>query len=213
MLVAWLFATAAIAQQGSAGDAVAIAAAIMAADTQPVYLGNKQCRRCHRSPLEDDVRDFITYQESQPFLRSDNDQEEDKLIFHGKDKHADAFALLMEARGAAMTDRLKMTDTSKYQRGSPQHVQELVNNAQGCLTCHADWRADRDLSPAFKKMVEHGVACEACHGPSSLWEDPHKRIEWRTKSSADKQALGMIDVRNPITRARQCFSCHIGNAE
>ena len=79
------------------------------------------------------------------------------------------------------------------------------------LSCHANLRADMAPHPNFDSIKEYGVTCESCHGPSSEWEDPHKTLAWRGKRPQEKEALGMVDVRDPVRRAQQCFSCHIGN--
>jgi hypothetical protein len=38
-------------------------------------------------------------------------------------------------------------------------------------------------------------------------------VAWRTKTNDQKRELGLVNVRDPRERARQCLSCHIGNAE
>jgi hypothetical protein len=88
-----------------------------------------------------------------------------------------------------------------------------------------------------KNFVENAVSCEACHGPSELWGREHysvgkkltvddlpRRVQlsdeqaktlegktWRELSVGLKQALGFYEVRSPVRRAEQCFSCHIGD--
>ncbi|MES2793902.1 MAG: multiheme c-type cytochrome [Planctomycetota bacterium] len=114
--------------------------------------------------------------------------------FIAEDKHVQAFELLKGELGQAMTKRLGITD---------------ITEARQCLSCHAGWLQDQPKPPHF----EFGVSCESCHGPSSQWDTPHSEPAWRLKSPADKTKLGLFDVRNPVTRAEQCFSCHIGNVE
>jgi hypothetical protein len=94
-------------------------------------------------------------------------------------------------------------------------IQDLAQRKE-CLSCHAGWHWRQDdplMTPQAPRFFEYGVTCESCHGPSSLWERQHDLPEWRSKAIEDKLATGFIDVRNPKHRARQCLSCHIGDAE
>jgi len=113
--------------------------------------------------------------------------------FIASDKHSLAFLLLKGERGQQMGRLLGMKD---------------VTQEQQCLSCHANWQQGFEKPPHFEK----GVSCESCHGPSLQWDRPHSELSWRLESPAAKSALGMIDVRNPVRRAEQCYSCHIGNA-
>ncbi len=114
--------------------------------------------------------------------------------FIGEDKHVQAFELLKGELGQAICKRLGITD---------------ISEARQCLSCHANWLKDIAKVP----NSEFGVTCESCHGPSSLWDTPHSLPAWRLQSPAEKTKLGLVDVRHPVKRAEQCFSCHIGNAE
>ncbi len=77
-----------------------------------------------------------------------------------------------------------------------------------CLSCHA-LPVPRRLAGG-RMTIEDGVSCEACHGPAGGWVDQHAQLEW---SYADSVAAGMIDLRNPATRARVCHECHLGAAD
>lgn len=114
--------------------------------------------------------------------------------FIAEDKHVQAYELLKGKLGQEMSARLGFS----------------VSEDRRCLSCHANWRPDEpDKPPHF----EFGVTCESCHGPSSKWDTPHSEPAWRLKSPADKSKLGLVDIRDPVARAEQCFACHIGNAE
>lgn len=114
--------------------------------------------------------------------------------FRDADKHFQAFELLKGELGQAIARRLGIAD---------------VAEAQQCLSCHSNWLKDQAKVP----NSEFGVTCESCHGPSSLWDLRHSLPAWRLLSPVEKSKLGLIDVRHPVTRAEQCFACHIGNAE
>lgn len=114
--------------------------------------------------------------------------------FIGEDKHVQAYELLQGELGKAICKRLGITE---------------ISEARQCLSCHANWLKDQPKVP----NSEFGVTCESCHGPSSLWDTPHSLPAWRLLSPAEKLKLGLVDVRQPVARAEQCFSCHIGNAE
>lgn len=90
----------------------------------------------------------------------------------------------------------------------------LKATLQQCLSCHAGWQRSRTKFDGEIMKYGTGVGCESCHGPSSSWIESHVKSEWRTIDPRQKEAqFGMVDLRNPVSRARQCFSCHIGNVE
>jgi cytochrome c551/c552 len=67
---------------------------------------------------------------------------------------------------------------------------------------------------ATAKVLAEGVACEACHGPSSKYINDHSNPKWRTLPFQARSAeYGMTMVRDPLVRAKACLSCHIGDAE
>lgn len=151
-----------------------------AQDSNPKFLGPTRCADCHNTPNPLRYRDFVLQNESAIFIK--------------EDKHVQAYELLKGDLGKAICQRLGIAD---------------VDQAQQCLSCHANWMKDQPKPPNF----EFGVSCESCHGPSSLWDTPHSDPAWRVKSADEKTKLGMIDVRQPVARAQQCLSCHIGNAD
>ncbi len=95
---------------------------------------------------------------------------------------------------------------------------------------------EKTLEDLIRDRVALGVSCEACHGPASAWLKNHdswnneKFREWsadkkntpadqlpaklaKVKSElvAQKAVAGMVDVRDPVVRAKLCLSCHQGN--
>ncbi len=87
--------------------------------------------------------------------------------------------------------------------------------AHMCLNCHANCEPDETSLSLDVQRFGLGVGCEACHGPAQQWYERsvHGRTEWRQKDPQEKsEDYGMVDVRDPVIRAKQCFACHIGNA-
>ncbi len=85
-----------------------------------------------------------------------------------------------------------------------------------CLSCHA---VNVDASQCAEgdplKVQEKGVSCQACHGPASQWIDDHWHPnKWRKALTREqKTAKGLVDLRDAVTRAEVCLSCHVGNAQ
>ena len=67
-----------------------------------------------------------------------------------------------------------------------------------CFNCHGTV-----LSGAETEEVEYGVSCESCHGPGSLYNDPHQ------ESYQAGVQNGMADLRSLDVRAQMCVSCHL----
>ena len=55
-----------------------------------------------------------------------------------------------------------------------------------------------------------GVSCESCHGPASNWLGPHTTKGWTHERSV---AAGMRDLRDPVHRAENCLTCHLGTSD
>lgn len=84
-----------------------------------------------------------------------------------------------------------------------------------CADCHApagSRSGQEDSSDPLKMrgQIASGVSCEACHGPASLWEKPHVRIDW---NQADRfgPSYGMLDTETLLARTDTCASCHVGS--
>jgi hypothetical protein len=178
-------ATAAAADQPLINLTNALAAG---AEEKLTYNGSTNCQRCHREPVDEDRESGRIY-----YVRMN---ESSTWLLH--DRHSKAFKLLQCTRGQAMSAKLGY-DVTKDQR---------------CLSCHADWQTDR-AAPPDALMLSEGVACEACHGPSSKYYADHSIAQkWHPISLADRAAhYGMTNLRDPQVRAEVCLSCHVGNAE
>lgn len=113
-------------------------------------------------------------------------------IWFAKDKHRNAYNVLLEPGSIRIAKNLRLPDTP--------------GESEKCLVCHttyapaALWSGDFDFSD--------GVSCESCHGPAEKWIGPHTQKDWNETKAAE---LGMFDTENLYSRAEQCLSCHIGD--
>jgi hypothetical protein len=107
------------------------------------------------------------------------------------DKHARAASLLTNEVGTRMGKILGITP-SKEQR---------------CLVCHSLNVTEEQKTRSFD--TGDGVSCEACHGPASNWLGPHTTRGWQYEKSI---ALGMTNLRDPVSRAEKCLGCHLGDS-
>jgi hypothetical protein len=76
-----------------------------------------------------------------------------------------------------------------------------------CMRCHGTI-----VSGSEKDAVTDGVGCEACHGPAKDYMKPHQEGE---KGLGDRRPgrikgleLGMVNLRDLKTRAKNCGRCH-----
>lgn len=188
-----------LAVVGAFGPDFAVTESVAAADgwgvgSKPEFVGNSLCYQCHNESVDDSS-------EFEPLNREFSSLEE-ASIFYSADKHQDAFNLLKCELGLAMQKILAPSREEGY---------EVIKDKK-CLACHSNhlWKVD----PEPPRHFESGVTCESCHGAGSLWKGWHDSPRWRTMSAAEKEEkYGMIDVRNPVRRAQQCFACHIGSVE
>jgi hypothetical protein len=161
------------------------------------YKSVKACRLCHRGQIReldpDQDKSFVLLNEPAIWLT---------------DPHSKAFEFIDWSKSEDPADASASQQLSReicHKLGIPD-----IHKAQECLSCHANWVAGLDEPPLFYTA---GVGCESCHGPSAAWENEHKEPTWRARSVAYKADKGMVDVRHPVKRAEQCFSCHIGNVK
>lgn len=110
-----------------------------------------------------------------------------------KDKHAHAFAVLTNPVATRMAKILRI---------------DKAEAAPKCLACHALSVPEADRARTFDST--DGVSCESCHGPASNWLGPHTTKGWTHERS---MAAGMRDLRDPVRRAENCLTCHLGTAE
>jgi hypothetical protein len=161
----------------------------------PLETGNYEsalsCAACHAQPLGPMAKslDLILLTEYS--------------IWATHDKHAQAHAILKGPRSRKIAENLK---------------QDVLKASTGCLACHSlNVPRSRYVNQEEDLNIE-GVSCNVCHGPSrgadgkGGWFEQHDDPPWRKLAAADKEALGLRDVRDPEKRAALCMSCHIGSA-
>jgi hypothetical protein len=149
------------------------------------FMGAEMCRRCHTVPREADPQDLVGLTEY--------------TTWRTEDKHSLAYAVLEGPRGQKMGELLA---------NDKQFVLKAVAGCLGCHSMHFPGRTGTEFDP------KEGVSCDGCHGPSENWIGPHSGgTNWRKKSPQEKAALGMIDLRDPATKAKLCTSCHVGSVQ
>jgi hypothetical protein len=148
---------------------------------QPKFLGPNRCHDCH-SQSEPRSRDFCQMNEA--------------LIIRKRDKHYYAYEALRSAESARIEEALAVGGKAKVDAWLDER----------CITCHFGGNLDQ-----AKLQTNSGLTCEACHGPSEKWDQPHTDPGWRLLSPADKEKIKLLDMRHAVTRAKVCYSCHIGN--
>jgi len=81
-----------------------------------------------------------------------------------------------------------------------------------CVACHTHPVGE----PAIEEetaVLHSGISCETCHGAGSGYLEPHMERRWRFLGSAEKEAFGMHDLRNPVRKAENCLACHLGDVD
>ena len=111
-----------------------------------------------------------------------------------RDKHAQAYAVLLTPVGQRMGRILKLETKPEL--------------AQKCLLCHALSVPQERRAKSFD--TNEGVSCESCHGPASGWLGPHTEGKGSYERSLQ---LGMVDTRNLLARTERCLGCHLGDSE
>lgn len=172
------------------------------------YLSADACLLCHAMSTQDlersPAKENRVLQSARDFVHLD-----EGLLWHRFDIHREAEKVLCSPRSKQIIDSL-------VERGSSHGKPERTTIEQQCSNCHFSKQNPNHFEPLAgldpAKRQKEGVGCEACHGPGSSYLGPHLSTSWRTLSGDTKQRdFGMIDVRNPVERARLCLSCHLGD--
>jgi hypothetical protein len=156
-----------------------------------------ECKVCHSDPKSIGLRDYVEKCKSLDFVKLT-----ESVTWEEQDPHSRAFAVLKTPLGKQMSERLKYD----------------VTKAPQCLTCHAI-DTQRPGPDRFVGQDSVGIGCTACHGFPKEWQIKHYEsptgttVPWRTESQEKKAVAGMQNLRDPITKANLCVSCHVGNPE
>ena len=108
-----------------------------------------------------------------------------------KDRHSEAYQVLLEPRSQQMARHLGIDQPEASDR---------------CLDCHAVNAPVDQRAKSFE--LSDGVGCESCHGPAAAWLGPHTTRNWTHQQSVE---LGMYDSQDLVVRMQLCLSCHLGN--
>ena len=157
------------------------------AGSKPKFIGYTKCADCHEKPTQPRIKkgstEWVQLTEAATWLKND--------------KHAQAY------------EQLTHEDVKKW--AALIGIKEPTADPR-CVSCHCNEPPGGSHIDDFDRT--QGVGCESCHGAGSDYKDPHEFPSWRTKTAAEKQdKFGMVDVRNPSQRIRQCLSCHLGNVK
>ncbi len=126
----------------------------------------------------------------EPFKGS-NVLQNEFITWQRQDKHARAYAVLLNERSKRIARNLGIGD---------------AHTAQMCLDCHSDNVAENMRGRQFQ--ASDGVGCESCHGGARRWLGIHVA----GSSHAENVAAGMFPTEDPVQRARLCLSCHFGES-
>jgi hypothetical protein len=113
------------------------------------------------------------------------------------DAHARAYNVLFNKLSAQIARNLRLE--------KPAHESDT------CLVCHASAPPPAQRGERFQ--LSDGVSCESCHGPAEKWLGEHYSPAWKTRSDAQKKALGFQPTKNLLVRARACVVCHVGQGD
>ena len=116
------------------------------------------------------------------------------VIWSRNDKHARAYAVLLNARSKEIVRKLGLSE--------PAHRADL------CLDCHAHNVPASLRGEGF--VLADGVTCESCHGAAELWLRSHVERDAR---HGDNLAKGLDPASDHVARARLCLSCHFGTKD
>jgi len=105
---------------------------------------------------------------------------------------------------------LALSSDNPRTRAMEQSLGITAARTAACVACHTHPAGE----PAIEEetdAVHAGISCETCHGAGSGYFEPHMEKRWRFLPTAEKEALGMHDLRNPVRKAENCLGCHLGD--
>jgi hypothetical protein len=166
------------------------------------------CIGCHGGPDTPAYKAYAADDKNRPtqFVRLT-----EYHIWHDEDLHAKAFANIVPEKNELAGKMQQVLAESPGRKGTDYRI----DRAAECLTCHS---VDRKPGPIANAAADrfhtaNGVSCEACHGHAEKWFGMHVQAAWRDVSPEYKSKQGLVDLRDPYTRAVKCASCHVGNKD
>ena len=174
---------------------VPVAAPAKAAEASrnaPKYEGTRECIRCHKAPTADDIADKIT----------DFYDLTEYPTWAEKDKHSLAYQVLKNSRSRQMGLLLGIkpeTDASLPRLPRRQRRCQPVCRGRPAQ----DPGEGRELRGLPRASVEVGRRSLASRSLAK-GQGPHPRRQERR---------GFVDLRDAVTGAEVCLSCHVGNAQ
>lgn len=90
---------------------------------------------------------------------------------------------------------------------------DAVDQSPRCTVCHTT-PAPVDQQGAQFKLAD-AIGCEACHGPSEKYLEPHAKAGWTNDQRGQldtaglRKAWGLIDTTDLGARAGMCVQCHL----
>ncbi len=127
-------------------------------------------------------------------------------VWRSSDPHQGTFTSLTKPSDPKLVDiakKLNIPDATKSER---------------CLSCHAlnVPAAMKQAGPKGELLsLKEGISCDACHGPSEKYFDPHSKKGWleeQRKTLSHDQLLktwGLYDTKPAVARAEKCVTCHL----
>ena len=164
---------------------------------KPYIFGAKHCTGCH----------------DQPSKKNDNCRMTEWLTWNNLDKHRIAFDWFDD-------DKKKTPSGIRAQTISENLGITNLHQAKQCLGCHS-LPVESNIPTSYfdneLQRAREGVTCVACHGASKEWVIEHVAASdpsWKNTSGPQRwEKFGMVDLKNPVTQARQCVSCHVGDPD
>lgn len=153
--------------------------ACASANDKPIHLGVATCAgsNCHGATSAQN---------------SSTVRQNEFVIWHRQDKHAQAYAILHEPAAQRIATNLGLKN---------------AHEAPACLVCHSDYVPQAERGKRFQ--LSDGVGCEACHGGAEQWLGTHVSGK---ATHAENVALGLKSIGEPQRRAGLCMACHSGDA-
>jgi hypothetical protein len=105
---------------------------------------------------------------------------------------------------------LALSPDNPRTRAMEQSLGVAAARTAACVACHTHPAGEPPIEEETD-AVHAGISCETCHGAGGGYFEPHMEKRWRFLSTADKESLGMHDLRDPVRKAENCLGCHLGD--